>query len=61
MPNRLGRESANWASTTRPGYRLYFQRRGDTIVILLRGDDKSTQARDIKAAKRLADEWNQWP
>jgi len=40
---------------------VYFQRRGDKIVILLRGDDKSTQARDIKAAKRLADEWNQWP
>lgn len=42
-----------------PGYRVYFQRRGDAIVILLCGGDKSTQARDIRTAKRLAAEWNQ--
>jgi len=42
-----------------PGYRVYFLRRGDTIVILLCGGDKSTQARDIKAAKRIADEWSE--
>ena len=35
-----------------PGYRIYFQRRGDTIIVLLCGGDKSTQAKDIKAAKR---------
>ncbi len=40
-----------------PGYRVYFQRRGDTIIILLCGGDKSTQDNDIKTAKRLADEW----
>ena len=40
-----------------PGYRIYFQRRGDTIIVLLCGGDKSTQAKDIKAAKRLADEY----
>ena len=39
-----------------PGYRIYFQRRGDTIIVLLCGGDKSTQSKDIKAAKRLADE-----
>ena len=38
------------------GYRIYFQRRGNTIIVLLCGGDKSTQAKDIKAAKRLADE-----
>jgi putative addiction module killer protein len=42
-----------------PGYRVYFQRRGDTIVVLLCGGDKSTQARDIRTAKRLAAEWSQ--
>lgn len=42
-----------------PGYRIYFQRRGDVIVILLCGGDKSTQARDIKMAKRLAEEWSE--
>lgn len=42
-----------------PGYRVYFQRRGDTVVILLCGGDKSTQARDIKTAKRLAETWSE--
>ena len=39
-----------------PGYRIYFHRQGDTIVILLCGGDKSTQSKDIKSAKRLLDE-----
>jgi len=42
-----------------PGYRIYFQRRGNAIIVLLCGGDKSTQAKDIKAAKRLADEWSE--
>ena len=37
-----------------PGYRLYFAMRGDALVILLCGGDKSTQARDIVGAKLLA-------
>ena len=40
-----------------PGYRIYFQRRGNTVVILLCGGDKGSQAKDIRAAKRLLDEW----
>jgi putative addiction module killer protein len=39
-----------------PGYRIYFTRRGRTVVILLCGGDKSTQARDIKRAQALAKE-----
>lgn len=42
-----------------PGYRVYFIRHGMEVVILLAGGDKSTQARDIKAALRLAKEWEQ--
>ena len=37
-----------------PGYRVYFTRSGKEIVILLAGGDKSTQAKDIKLAIRLA-------
>jgi len=42
-----------------PGYRVYFQRRGSLLIVLLCGGDKSTQARDISTAKRLANEWGE--
>jgi putative addiction module killer protein len=42
-----------------PGYRIYFQRRGSSILILLCGGDKSTQAKDIRTAKRLAQLWSE--
>ncbi|MFM7026755.1 MAG: type II toxin-antitoxin system RelE/ParE family toxin [Limnohabitans sp.] len=40
-----------------PGYRVYFCRRGQQIIVLLAGGDKSTQVRDIARAKQLAKEY----
>jgi putative addiction module killer protein len=34
-----------------PGFRVYFGRDGDGVVILLCGGDKSTQVRDIERAQ----------
>ena len=37
-----------------PGYRVYFITRSQTLVVLLGGGDKSTQTKDVRAAKLLA-------
>ena len=37
-----------------PGYRVYFTKRGDELLILLAGGSKRTQAADIRTALRLA-------
>jgi hypothetical protein len=42
-----------------PGYRIYFTRRGATLLILLKGGDKSRQQEDIARARALADAWEQ--
>lgn len=34
-----------------PGYRIYYGREGDTVVILLCGGDKGSQAGDIERAE----------
>ena len=39
-----------------PGYRVYFTRSGDKIVILLCGGDKDSQSKDIKRAKTMVAE-----
>lgn len=39
------------------GYRMYCGRHGSTVVLLLCGGDKSSQAKDIKRAKELWTEW----
>jgi len=37
-----------------PGYRVYYLQRGTTLIILLAGGDKSSQAKDIDEALMLA-------
>ena len=37
-----------------PGFRIYFVRRGDVLIVVLCGGDKRTQDRDIEKAKALA-------
>ena len=36
-----------------PGYRIYYTREGEEVIILLVGGDKSTQQKDIEKAKEL--------
>ncbi len=39
-----------------PGFRVYFVQRGSTIIILLCGGDKATQAKDIRKAHVLSEQ-----
>lgn len=41
---------------TGPGYRLYFVKRGNAVIVMLCGGDKSTQSKDIALAKAMAKE-----
>ena len=42
-----------------PGYRIYFVREGETVIVLLCGGDKDSQQRDIRRAGRLALDWKE--
>ncbi len=42
---------------TGPGYRVYFSKREEKIIILLVGGDKSTQSKDIEKAEKLLEEY----
>jgi putative addiction module killer protein len=39
-----------------PGYRLYYKKIGNNIVVLLCGGDKSTQDEDVVKAKKILKE-----
>lgn len=41
-----------------PGWRLYYVQRGDVLIVMLGGGDKSSQERDIAAAQVMAKEIN---
>lgn len=42
-----------------PGYRVYYCQRGNVLLVLLAGGDKSTQQKDIERAIRLARAWGE--
>ena len=44
-----------------PGYRVYFIQQDSIVIVLLAGGDKSTQDKDIKAAKKRASELKESP
>jgi len=41
-----------------PGYRLYVTQRGQRLLILLCGGDKSSQATDIAKARAMLEDWD---
>lgn len=40
-----------------PGYRVYYIKKGEILVVLLCGGDKASQSKDIDTAQRIATEW----
>lgn len=49
----VGSEVSEMRVAFGPGYRLYFTKRQNILVVMLAGGDKSTQARDIKRAQKI--------
>ena len=51
----LGKGLFELRLTYGPGYRVYFGRVGDQVVVLLSGGDKSSQSKDIEKAQIYLD------
>ena len=53
----VGRGVSEYRIHFGPGYRIYFGRDGDTVIILLGGGTKTRQHRDIENARALWQEY----
>lgn len=42
-----------------PGFRIYYAPRGNKIILLLSGGDKSTQSKDLKRARTYLEDWKE--
>jgi len=54
----VGTDISELRITAGPGYRVYFAKREERVIILLVGGDKSTQSKDIKKAQELLKEYD---
>jgi len=52
----VGSEVSELRITVGAGYRVYYTKKADEIIILLVGGDKSTQSKDIAKAQQLCRE-----
>lgn len=53
----VGKSISKLRIITGPGYRVYFTKKEEKIIILLLGGDKSTQSKDIEKAEKLLEEY----
>lgn len=54
----LSDEISELRLTTGPGYRIYYTKKDDEIIVLLVGGDKSSQSKDIEKAIKLLKEFD---
>jgi len=53
----VGRGVLEYRINVGPGYRVYFGRDGDALIVLLGGGTKASQQRDIEEARELWQEY----